>query len=478
MTIGLRTTVAAAALAVALVAPALAAGGSAGESETLAGVCAFTKGDYPTARRHFERAAELEPAAAGPLVLAARAAYAEVFAAPEDARAEAARAALAAYERVLARDPNAEEAVTGLASLYLVAGDRAKALEVLRVRAARDGVAPQRRAELLSTAAMIEWRAAVDVMNANKAPGSRLPRFKRPPPDEAAALHARLDAARQLVDRALALGPNYTALIYKRMILDSVASLAELEGDAAGAVAARREAAEASQAANRSASGADSALEESWRAETERAAADVAGFARTGALRYDLDPYDAVPAARLASLLPPPPGASSSRESAWGVKEREAERRVANPWKEFSAEGEFTATMPSPVLSSPPGGDRRTFASVSEDVSFEVVAVTRTEGAGDELALRAAGEVAQGICDLARHEPARCEVAFARKLTIGGLPASQYHIAIVTPCGETRSGVIRVVFAGDRAYVLDVVGAGEDDPRAGRFLDSFTVSGH
>src|SRR6185369_15131549 len=120
MTRELRTIAAAALLAATLVAPARAAGGtSVVEGETLAGVCAYSKGDYEGARRHFERAAELEPAMTGPLLLAARAAYAEVFATPEAERAEKASVAVAAYERVLAHDPNTEEAVTGLVSLYV-----------------------------------------------------------------------------------------------------------------------------------------------------------------------------------------------------------------------------------------------------------------------------------------------------------------------------------------------------------------------
>src|SRR6185369_12866566 len=142
-------------------------------------------------------------------------------------------------------------------------------------RAARDDVAPKREAELLTAAAMIEWRAAYDVTQTYEVPGRRLPRYRKPPAEEVAALHAHLGAARELVDRALALGPRYDALLYRKLILEGVVSLAQIENDTAGLAAAKRDASEASQAYNQSVTGEDHEAEGSWLAESERAATDA-----------------------------------------------------------------------------------------------------------------------------------------------------------------------------------------------------------
>ncbi len=281
------------------------------------GACAASRGSHAEARRHLERAMQLDPADATLPLLVANAAEREYHDAEDTpAGPQKAREAVAAYERVLARDPNDEAALFGISSVYRVSGDAAKASQVILDRAALETLPRERRARLYYHLAVYEWEDAHTIIRANEVRNPRRPdlpsRYRKPQdPAVLAKLRGHVSASLDFVDRAIALGFGADAWAYRKIILLEAARLAEMEARPRDKASYESQAREAEAAYRKEVSKQFEASREAElreeRRRAEESAGEVAEFVRSGGLRRELNVRSTADLSPYAGAVAPPP---------------------------------------------------------------------------------------------------------------------------------------------------------------------------
>ncbi|MDQ3806280.1 MAG: TonB family protein [Acidobacteriota bacterium] len=254
----MRQAIAAAVLVLAAsTAAAGQAGAQAAKEELDRGATAYRRGDFAEAQRRFERALELDPANKNLPLFIARSIqqqYKPGVADPENVAKG--MQAVAAYERILERDPANEDAYQAILYLHGQMKNE-EALREMLLRRANDGSAPdEKRAAALTILASKQWQCSYDIteLKENKetqtpgekenkenkenketqAPGGKVVvKYKRPA-DASAFLRAQQCVAEGLIlsEQATRLDPdNPNSWSYRANLLREASKLAEMEDD-------------------------------------------------------------------------------------------------------------------------------------------------------------------------------------------------------------------------------------------------------
>jgi tetratricopeptide (TPR) repeat protein len=211
------------------------------KNELNEGARAYKSGKFAVAETHFRRAVEINPDDKNAPVFVARSIHAQ-FRQGVDTKEnmDKARQAIAAYQKVLERDPANDDAYNAVAFLYGALKDDKKQLDWIMARASMDSVSREKRSEAFTVLASKEWDCAFQIteLPENKQTvmkeGKALIQFKKPKEQK------EFDRARQcsskgmeFVEKAIALNPqNDSAWSYKTNLLREMAKLAEMEGKA------------------------------------------------------------------------------------------------------------------------------------------------------------------------------------------------------------------------------------------------------
>ena len=202
---------------------------------------AYREGKFPEAEQHSRRAAELDPDNKTAPMFIARTIHAQYrpgVQAPENIAK--AQEAINAYQQILAKNPQDEEAYKAIAYLYEAIKEDEKLKQWISSRAADEGAAPEKRAEALVVLASKDWDCSfkitelptnkittIDPVN-NKATVS----YKKPK-DQKDFDQAQMCVKRGLTEaeNAIKFDPNNEpAWSYKTNLLLEASKLAEMDG--------------------------------------------------------------------------------------------------------------------------------------------------------------------------------------------------------------------------------------------------------
>jgi tetratricopeptide (TPR) repeat protein len=200
---------------------------------------AYKEGKFAEAEQHSKRALELDPNQKVAPSFIARTIHAQYK--PGDDKPEniaKAREAIEAYKRILATDPNNEEAYKAIAALYGAIKEDDQQRQWIMQRANQETVPADKRAEAYTVLASKDWNCSYEITEqpANKQnvpkDGKVVIQFKKPKEqkdfDAAQACVARgLEEA----EKAISLDPNNeTAWSFRTNLLLEAAKLAEMDG--------------------------------------------------------------------------------------------------------------------------------------------------------------------------------------------------------------------------------------------------------
>jgi TonB family protein len=457
------------AIAAVLLVPLHPAAPTTADDEVRAGLCAYTRDDWGAARRHFARAAELDPTVER-LLLAARASE-----------------EIADFERVLAKDPGNEEAHLSIAALLAHRGDAAKARAYLHARGADDSFANETRAHYYRAAALRELEAAREILHANRVPTRTYqypPKYRRPrSPADLARLRAHVRAALEDADRIGALG-DIEGHLFHKLALQNAAALAEMEAKPRrerDALAKQLAAADEAYRAALAERQVEAAAGEPMRYEDEV----IHGrLLETGRLVRTLGPLDVVASVAHAPVAPPPPPPPPPPPGSGGVPRLpggvaygmpdgpplsreavEASRRERRPLAPLVREGHYKVSMPSPTEPAGDGVNYQSDTAWSEGVEYQIVSYALSQYEARATAARMAME---------EHEQyASAEVTVGDETAAEDRTEAEARATLTTPCGGVRVVRIRAVKLGDGLVVLRVAGTPADDARATAFFASF-----
>ncbi len=204
---------------------------------------AYREGRFPEAEQHSRRAAELDPNNKTAPMFIARTIHAQYrpgVQAPENVAK--AQEAIDAYQQILAKNPQDEEAYKAIAYLYEAIKEDEKLKQWISSRAADEGAAPEKRAEAFVVLASKDWDCSfkitelptnkittIDPAN-NKATVS----YKKPK-DQKDFDQAQMCVKKGLTEaeNAIKYDPNNeSAWSYKTNLLLEASKLAEMDGKA------------------------------------------------------------------------------------------------------------------------------------------------------------------------------------------------------------------------------------------------------
>ncbi len=203
---------------------------------------AYREGHFEEAEKHSRRAYELDPTNKTAPMFIARTLHAQYrpgVQTPENLAK--ARAAIEAYQKILAENPNDDEAYKAIAYLYGATKDDQKLREWITSRAANETTEPEKRAEAYIVLASKDWDCSFKITElptnkvttidptTNKATVS----YKKPKEQK------EFDTAQMCVkqglteaENAIKYDPNNeSAWSYKTNLLLEASKLAEMEGD-------------------------------------------------------------------------------------------------------------------------------------------------------------------------------------------------------------------------------------------------------
>jgi hypothetical protein len=197
------------------------------ENELKEGTRAYAARDFLQAQAHYQAALDLDPtqkAAAFLLARSIHAQYRPALETPENV--SKAREAIAAYQRVVADNPNHEEAYQAVVLLYEAIHEDAQQREWILKRARQETLPSAKRAAAYALLVGKDWECANRIME---------------PADSRPAAQANDDAAKQctargldMAQKAIGLDPeSMTAWSYKTKLLLAMAKFAEREGQTA-----------------------------------------------------------------------------------------------------------------------------------------------------------------------------------------------------------------------------------------------------
>jgi TonB family protein len=223
-------------------APAVQTDAATARTELNEGARAYKDGRFDEAEQHFRRALELDPTQKNALLFIARAVqqqYKPGVETPENVAI--AERAVAAYQDVLNKDPQNDDAYKATLFLYGQMKRDDKVNEMLTERANDFSLPDGKRSEAFVILASKRWQCSFDITERKEnlfkeeKPGGASIRY-RMPADSSDFYKARqcMDEGLQLVEQAVTLDPKSTsAWSYKANLLREASKLSEMEGDAA-----------------------------------------------------------------------------------------------------------------------------------------------------------------------------------------------------------------------------------------------------
>lgn len=139
------------------------------ENELMEGARSFKAQDFARSQQHFEHVLALDPANKKAAILLARVIHSQ-YRRDDKAPENIAKAteAISAYKKVLALDPNSEEALN---KIVLLLGDLGRIDEVRRFaeeHANDQNLIPERRSDLYAFLASKDWECSFDITEENK----------------------------------------------------------------------------------------------------------------------------------------------------------------------------------------------------------------------------------------------------------------------------------------------------------------------
>jgi hypothetical protein len=209
------------------------------KNELNEGAAAYKARKFSEAQWHFERALQFDPSQKSAPFFIARSIHAQYKPGIEtEENLKKAKDAINAYQKVLANDPNNDEAYNAVAYLYGAIKDDTSQRDWITKRANLENAPKEKRSEAYTVLASKEWDCSYKiteaqenkqtVMKDNKA----IIQFKKPKEQK------DFDAAKQcvlkgleLVEKAISLNDkNESAWSYKTNLLREMAKLAEMDG--------------------------------------------------------------------------------------------------------------------------------------------------------------------------------------------------------------------------------------------------------
>ena len=202
---------------------------------------AYREGRFPEAEQHSRRAAELDPDNKTAPMFIARTIHAQYrpgVQAPENVAK--AQEAINAYQQILAKNPQDEEAYQAIAYLYGAIKDDEKLKQWIIARAANDSAAPEKRAEAFVVLASKDWDCSFKIteLPTNKATtldptNNKATVSYKKPKDQKDFDQAQMCVKQGLTEaeNAIKFDPNNeSAWSYKTNLLLEASKLAEMEG--------------------------------------------------------------------------------------------------------------------------------------------------------------------------------------------------------------------------------------------------------
>lgn len=206
----------------------------AAAKELLAGARAYREGRFAEAEQRFRQALELDPSQKNAPLFIARAIqqqYKHGDTSPENVATG--ERAVAAYQDILNRDPQDEDAYKAMVFLYGKLGRWDRVEDVLSMRANDPAVSAEKRAEALVILASRRWQCSYDVTGPEeKWTGATR---RRPRIDAGDLIKARqcVDEGMAFIEQSVSLDPKGPLVwAYKAHLVREASKLAEVEGDA------------------------------------------------------------------------------------------------------------------------------------------------------------------------------------------------------------------------------------------------------
>ena len=212
------------------------------EDELSAGARSFQAKDFDEAYRHFQKALDLDPKNPKAAILLARVLDSQYRRDdPSTDNVFRGEKTLDAYRRVLALDPNNDEAAGGVFALLGFLDRKDELLKFAAERAGNPAVTPERRAETYTFLASKQWDCAFTIteLSENKQvverkDGATVIQYKKPKDqaDYDRAIRCMTEGM-ETIERAIALNPNSAiAWSYKTNLLLEARKLAQMDGKA------------------------------------------------------------------------------------------------------------------------------------------------------------------------------------------------------------------------------------------------------
>jgi hypothetical protein len=205
------------------------------------GARAYRDGRFKDAEDKFREAFDLDPSQKNAPLFIARAVqqqYKPGVGTPENVAVG--ERAVAAYQDILNRDPQNQDAYKAIVFLYGQMKRDEKVNELLMQRASDNGSTPNARAEALVILASKKWQCAYDITErkenqTKEEKDNKIILHYKKPADQAEFDKAKqcADEGIKLAEQAVSLNPNSaSAWSYKANLLREHAKLAEMSGDA------------------------------------------------------------------------------------------------------------------------------------------------------------------------------------------------------------------------------------------------------
>lgn len=216
----------------------------------------YQAGKFAEAQQQFEKAIQLDPAEKDAPFFMARAIHSQYQPGIETPENTAkAHEAITAYQRALETNPDNEEAYNAVASLYRAAKEEDREHQWIADRAASASISNEKRAEAYAVLANKQWQCSSTITESKEnqqtvtKDGSAVIRYVKPK-DENDFFKAQQCATRGLESVEQAIGLNSESEIawsYKANLLNQLARLAEMQGEADQRAEYTRQAQEAQQ---------------------------------------------------------------------------------------------------------------------------------------------------------------------------------------------------------------------------------------
>jgi len=203
---------------------------------------AYREGHFEEAEQHARKAAELDPDNKTAPMFIARTIHAQFrpgVQTPENIAK--ARQAIEAYQNILAKNPNDDEAYKAIAYLYGAIKEDDKLRQWISLRAANDSTEPEKRAEAFIVLASKDWDCSFKIteLPSNKSTvvdptNNKMTVTYKKPKDQKESDTAQMCVKRGLAEaeNAIKFDPNNEAAwSYKTNLLLEASKLAEMEGD-------------------------------------------------------------------------------------------------------------------------------------------------------------------------------------------------------------------------------------------------------